>query len=208
MALQRRLWRAVFERASPAGEIGFEHVEAARALCQQTEGDGRKQLPGLDLMRSFGEIRVLRQADLPQGPRNFRLPLAPTGIVELPDGEGIVQTTVEEISQYNESGQFLDWGAVYSAIQNGKRLELRNWRPGEEFQRVGRDHPEKLKELFQKFRIPLWQRRGWPIVVIDDEPIWARQFGPAAGYAARAGSEYGLRVEWKAGAPVDPPTQA
>jgi tRNA(Ile)-lysidine synthase len=196
VALQRRILRAIFDRLGSTGELGFDHVEEARGLCLQDTGDGRKQLPGLDLMRSFGQVRVVRQCDLPSGERNFRLELKPGQEVRLPYGEGIVQTTVEEISQYNERDDSLDWDEIQGAIRGGKCLELRNWRPGEEYQRVGRDRPDKLKELFQKFRIPLWQRRSWPIVVLDDAPIWARSFGPAAGFAARAESKRVLRVVW------------
>jgi tRNA(Ile)-lysidine synthetase-like protein len=171
-------------------------VEAALALCHDREGSARIQLPNLDLLRSFDELRILRREDLPSGDRNFRLPLSAPGITRLPGAPGVVETTLDEITPYNENGLGLDWDLLESAQKAGERLELRNWRPGDEYQRPGRDRPDKLKELFQKFRIPLWQRRSWPIVVLKDEPVWARTFGPAAAYAATAQSKNVLRIDY------------
>jgi tRNA(Ile)-lysidine synthase len=63
-------------------------------------------------------------------------------------------------------------------------LELRNWRPGDQYRPAGRHGPEKIKTLFQESRIPLWERRNWPVIVRGDEIIWVRLFGPAAEYVA------------------------
>jgi tRNA(Ile)-lysidine synthase len=53
---------------------------------------------------------------------------------------------------------------------------------------VGHSGAEKIKSLFQEARVPLWERRHWPIVIMGEEILWARRFGPAAGYAADSGS--------------------
>jgi tRNA(Ile)-lysidine synthase len=66
---------------------------------------------------------------------------------------------------------------------------LRNWRPGDSY--VPRDHSsaEKIKTLFQEYRIPLWERRTWPVVVMGDSILWTRRFGVAAECAATPESE-------------------
>ena len=43
-------------------------------------------------------------------------------------------------------------------------LELRNWRPGDQYQAQGRADAGKIKSLFQEFRVPLWERRNWPVI--------------------------------------------
>src|SRR5581483_11675304 len=58
---------------------------------------------------------------------------------------------------------------------------------------------EKIKTLFQSFRIPLWFRRGWPVVVAastngGDAIVWSRRFGAAAEFAAGAHSRQVLRI--------------
>jgi tRNA(Ile)-lysidine synthase len=64
------------------------------------------------------------------------------------------------------------------------RLLLRNWRPGDRIQAVGRASTEKIKTLFQENRIPLWERRNWPVIVRDESVLWTRQFGAAGDFAA------------------------
>jgi tRNA(Ile)-lysidine synthase len=63
-------------------------------------------------------------------------------------------------------------------------LELRNWRPGDQYWPFGYTGPEKIKLLFQKHKVPLWERRKWPIIVSGETIVWVRRFGPAAEYAA------------------------
>jgi tRNA(Ile)-lysidine synthase len=76
----------------------------------------------------------------------------------------------------------------------GGRLELRNWRPGDQYRRVGRENPEKVKFLFQEARVPLWKRRSWPIITDGEVILWAYRFGAAAEYAATASSRRVLRI--------------
>ena len=49
---------------------------------------------------------------------------------------------------------------------------------------VGLREPQKIKSLFQQARIPLWERRNWPVVVSGECVIWSRRFGPSAEFAA------------------------
>jgi tRNA(Ile)-lysidine synthase len=67
-------------------------------------------------------------------------------------------------------------------------MEVRNWRPGDQYQRAGHAAPEKIKFLFHEARVPLWERRHWPILTRGDVIVWARRFGPAAGFEAYPGS--------------------
>jgi len=76
----------------------------------------------------------------------------------------------------------LDWNRISGP------LEVRNWRPGDQYQPVGHSGAEKIKVLFHQARVPLWERRHWPVVTMGDEILWARRFGAAAGLAASPGS--------------------
>jgi hypothetical protein len=38
--------------------------------------------------------------------------------------------------------------------------------------------------LFQKHKVPSWERQYWPMVVDGETIVWARLFGPALEYAA------------------------
>jgi len=67
-------------------------------------------------------------------------------------------------------------------------LVLRNWRPGDQFHRRGRPAAEKIKTLFQEFRVPLWERRRWPVIARGSSILWTRRFGVARDFAAGPGS--------------------
>jgi tRNA(Ile)-lysidine synthetase-like protein len=63
-------------------------------------------------------------------------------------------------------------------------LLLRNWRPGDQYHPRGRSGSEKIKTLFQEFRVPLWERRTWPVIARGDSILWTRRFGVARDFAA------------------------
>jgi tRNA(Ile)-lysidine synthase len=52
---------------------------------------------------------------------------------------------------------------------------------------VGHSEAEKVKVLFHQARVPLWERRHWPVVTMGEAILWVRRFGPAAGFAANRG---------------------
>jgi len=83
----------------------------------------------------------------------------------------------------------LDWDRISGS------LELRNWRPGDQYRPLGYSGEEKIKLLFQHARIPLWERRSWPVVTSGDAIIWARRFGPAANLAATPQSRVILKIK-------------
>lgn len=204
IGLRRRMMRELLERVKGnLREIDFAHVEAALQLSLEPEGNGRIQVPGLDLMRSFGWLRVIRLEVLKELPeRNFRLPFPFPGEVIVPEGAGSLSSEVDSMCNYNESGGSLDYDRVLAALDVERRLELRNWRPGDSYTRAGATGPEKVKELFQKYRIPLWRRRSWPIVVLGDLPVWVAGFGPAAEFATTPESRTVLRIDWKPSGPA------
>jgi tRNA(Ile)-lysidine synthase len=188
VAVQRRLLRHAIEivRGSLRG-IDFRHVEAIRAMMFTREGSGRIQLPGLDIYRSFDWLRFAPIGYDSRLERDFETPLAVPGLTGVPERLLTIETELARKSPvYNEGGQSLD--PERSESLDGDRcsgtLTLRNWRPGDQYQRRGRSGAEKIKTLFQEFRIPLWERRRWPVIVRGNSILWTRRFGVADEFAA------------------------
>ena len=194
LAVARRLIRRAVERAK--GDllgIGFDHLSGVLDLAASGEGHGRLQIPGLDIFRSFNWLRLAPPGLDNLNNRNYRLPLPVPGVVALPGqwrGQRMVLNTelfenanVTEMlaDVYNEGVVGLDWSRLSGP------LEVRNWRPGDRYQPEGHRGAEKIKVLFHEARVPLWERRHWPVVTMGDEILWARRFGLAAGFAARRG---------------------
>jgi tRNA(Ile)-lysidine synthase len=162
--------------------LDYARIEAILRLATQTEGDGRLQAPGLDVFRSFGQIRISKPVADGLTGRNWRFPLQLPGVTPIPGGPSKVSTLLAEGTGYTEREGDLDADCLAAP------LELRNWRPGDQYLRRGRSHLEKVKTLFQEWRIPLWERRNWPVIVMSDEIVWVKLFGTAAKFAASARS--------------------
>jgi tRNA(Ile)-lysidine synthase len=188
LAAARRVVRHAMERVK--GDllaIGYGHVSAALDMAASTEGDGRIDVPGLAIQRSFDWLRFSPAGPDPPG---YNLEVPVPGTVCVP-GSGLAihlelvaksETLDPPDSVYNKGTGCLDWQFL-----NGS-LNVRNWKPGDRYQPSGDVGEKKLKTLFQQARIPIWERRNWPILMLGSTIVWARRFGPAARFAARAGS--------------------
>ncbi len=193
-AVSRRLVRRAFEIVKgDLRRIEFGHVEQVLQLAEGDEGHGRLQAPGLDIFRSFDWILVARPRGA-QAERGFRLPLPVPGRVRIPGSGAVLYVELEETETpstgygYNTGEWQLDWSRLPGP------LELRDWRPGDRYCPVGAVGEERIKSLFQRARVPLWERRGWPVISCGETIIWARRFGPAAEYAAAHQTRQVLKV--------------
>jgi tRNA(Ile)-lysidine synthase len=171
--------------------IDFGHVVQVLDLASGPEG-GRTQVPGLDICRSFDWVCFA----IPAGPVSYRLPVPVPGVVPVPGAGFAISLELIEKSEtfamsdsvYNDEVGCLDWNRLSGA------LELRNWQPGDRYRPAGASGEEKMTDLFQQARIPLWKRQGWPVLTGCGAVVWARRFGCAAGCAADRESSVVLRV--------------
>ena len=180
VAIVRRMLRRAIEMIrGDLRQIEFRHITGTLALVQEHEGHGRLQIPGVDVFRSMDWLRIARQGHDNQAERNFRIQLMVPGTVVTPGlGVSISTELIALDSRYTRIEDDLDWDKLAG------RLEVRNWRPGDQFVRTGGRGVEKLKILFQEARVPLWNRRHWPIITMGDEIVWAWHFGSAAAFQA------------------------
>ncbi len=189
-AVRRRIVRRGIELIrGNLRQIDFRHIDSVLNICA-LEGDGhaRVQVPGVDVMRSFDWVRFSLP---PSSPRpEFALPLTVPGQVILPSGNAVVALEVIETS-----AEGLD---PHDKLKMGTGdLCVRNWRPGDRFRRVGHSHEQKVKELFHDFRVPLWERRAWPVLTSGDRILWAKDFGVAAEFAAPPAAETAIRISYR-----------
>ena len=183
LAAARRLVRRAMEtvRGDLRG-VDFSHVNGVLDLAAGTEGHGRIMTPGLDIMRSFEWLRFSRPEVVE---RDYCLTVTIPGVFR-PPGEmpSIALELIENKndtksfdSVYNKEMACVDWDRLSGS------LSLRNWRPGDQYQPLGSASQQKVKTLFQDFRIPLWERRHWPVLIAGESIVWARRFGPASRFA-------------------------
>ena len=145
---------------------------------RRRRGRGRRG-SGVDVMRSFHWVRF---ANLEPGPgeRDFSFPAAPPAAVAIPGSNLEVVLKIEANPHDTLRTSVIDWGRIAG---NAGELAIRNWRPGDRLVPVGHSQEQKVKSLFNEWRVPLWDRRNWPILCLGDKVVWTRQFGAAAQFA-------------------------
>ncbi len=172
IALARRMVRRAIQRVKgDLLRIEFEHVERVLNLGR---GHDRVILPGVDIMSSFEWIRFGHLRSYPAEPRNWQYAVSTESSIEIPGGQVVSISLNEPPCRYNE---------VVSKVllpTLNEPLILRNWRPGDQFRIAAHAEPTNIKVLFQRFRIPLWERRNWPVLETPAGIKWSGEFGSAS----------------------------
>ena len=212
LAVQRRLVRRVL--AGVRGNlrsIDFEHIQAILAMAGSVQGHDRILVPGCDVMRSFAKLRFRKPSSPTEEKRHYREMVEPGRLCKLPFCAGYV--CLERATQAasicaNFKGEQAVAGNFNTEIADIdedalperpslRPLFVRNWEPGDDMQRAGHRTAEKVKSLFQEFRVLLWERKHWPVMVSGEEIVWVRKFGSASKFAASAGSRRVLRIAYR-----------
>lgn len=206
-AVQRRIIRkAICAVKGDLRSIDLGHVDAVVAVCQSVHGHDRVVIPGVDALRSFGTLLLTRPGELNSGPRNYQIEISCNETLNLPCGAGDIELSLlnsddQNCVNFNKDSQSLreivelDFTALFGESKD-IRLEIRNWRPGDEILRPGHQNPEKIKSLFQQYQVALWQRRHWPVAVVLDKIVWARGFGAASSYMGKPESRQAVRLSF------------
>ncbi len=193
LAAARRLVRHAIQLASGGHcSSDFRHIARVLALAAGNQGTGRTQLPKIEVRRSFDWLYFASAA--PAVAYSVRPAVSGTTLVpgtawaislELLENR---ETTRFADNVYNEQVGCLDWNRLSGP------LELRSWRPGDQYQPVGIPAAKKIKTLFQQARIPVWERAQWPVLTDAESIVWVRRFGTAAGVTAGIESSRVLAV--------------
>ena len=190
-AARRLVRRAIEQVKGDLRTVGFDHVEAVLALAADPEG-GHADLPGVAVCRSFDWVRF----SFPETTCEWRVTVPIPGSVAVPGTE--LSISLEIVDKMETSGPSDCVYNIEMGCLDWKRLPgfatLRNWQPGDRYQPMGASGESKLKDLFQRARIPVWERSGWPILETDAQIVWSRRFGAAAWCAAGPDTPVVLRV--------------
>jgi tRNA(Ile)-lysidine synthase len=199
-AVARRVIRQAIEAAKgDLRQIDFAHVERVLEMARSRDGHDRVQLPGLDVFRSFESIRLAPAGATSGSACDYSLLIEAPGWVEHPGSHARITLQVLEKTEFEQPCvtvvNELDWQRFTITDGALPSLELRNWRPGDQYRPAGQSKPQKLKFMFQEARIPLWERRDWPIITYNGTIVWTQRFGAAAEFAANPFTRVVLRVE-------------
>ena len=68
-----------------------------------------------------------------------------------------------------------------------RRLTARPWHAGDRMKPAGAESPRRIKRLLREAGIDAAARRGWPVVLADDEIVWVPGVGRALAATVRPG---------------------
>lgn len=190
-AAARRLIRKAMELVKGGLRgLEFEHVDAVLSLAWSNEGSGQVTAPGVQVCRSLDWLRLAPPGQHSR-PESFRILVPGPGSYCTPLGIQIRVSFCQpgQMPGAPDGCAWLDYERLVFP------LELRNWMPGDRYQPAGQRTTIRLKELFQRARVPLWERAKWPIMVSGGEVVWAWRFGPSARHLAQPGCQLAVRIE-------------
>jgi tRNA(Ile)-lysidine synthase len=196
VAVARRLIRRAMDRTKgDLRGIDFHHIDEVLSLARQPSGSGTVQGHGIEIRRSFDQLRLARTG-CDSGAAAYRFEAPVPGSVRIPGTSSLISLEVVEKPEtsalsdyvYNSGMSCLDWGRVTGS------LVVRSWMPGDRFSRSDGSGPQKLKTLFHLARIPVWDRRNWPVLADGTSVVWTRRFGAAAHVVPGEDTRMILRV--------------
>jgi tRNA(Ile)-lysidine synthase len=206
--LTERLIRRLYEEVrGDRKELTARHVEQVIRLAAESTSGHQIDLPGnISVSRDFGDLSFAKVSGgrVRSDGRNGRTQgKAYQYIVSLPDRGGVL-VSIPEIGM-GLSLKVIDWPLPESDTKrDGQALDadllrtaliLRNWRPGDTYQPLGRSRPRKLKQMFSAGRIPHRDRAHWPVLECGGKVVWTRGMPVAADFSAQGATRVGVLIE-------------
>jgi len=194
-ALARRVLRQMIlaTRGSLQG-ITHRHIEALYRLATEAQSGRCLALPGNLLARREFEWLALGPSAGGGENADFAYSIEVPAAVKVPQLGVSVRLKIvgpEEIGRaYNSKSA----GGFVDPLKLAGGLVLRNWRAGDRFRPQGCRSFLKLKELFRQRRIPVEQRKHWPVLESGNEIVWVRGFPVAASVALSPASQQAIVI--------------
>ena len=187
----------------PTHSFTYVQIESLRRLAHEGQSGRRILLAGgLEAIKEFDWLVVTgtpgraQRAAREGFARTIQLPAE----VVIPELEirlrfrlaDLADARLPEEAYTRVSQVWLEAGALAAP------LTLRSWRPGDRICLAGSRQSVRLKQLFQRRRVPLEQRRYWPVLESARGIIWARGFEARPSAAAESCRHLMIVVEDRA----------
>lgn len=191
-AIARRILRQMVAEvvqggAQAHGPVAISHAEMEDLRRLAAEGQSGKRLvlgAGAEVRKEFEWLvisgRQLEGRPPSRSASGFRYRIRPPAAVVIPrlrlrlrfSFADKVGANVAEAEYNGTEGVWLD------SLSPAAPLILRSWRAGDCYHAFANTNPVKLKELFQRRRIPAAERAWWPVLECAGTIVWIRGFTP------------------------------
>ncbi len=174
--------------------VTYTHLEALLRFASQAQSGRILPLPGRLVARKEFEWLILG----PQSPLvadgEFSYPVEVPGRLSVPQLGLSFRFEVVGLEETDEKAYNQVQTASLDLLKLPGKLRLRSWRAGDRFWPLGSRKLLRLKELFREHKIPLAQRKLWPVLESGKEIVWVRGFPPANLAAAMPDSKRILKI--------------
>lgn len=157
--------------------ITFNHIEALRRFATEAQSGRKLDLPGGWEARKEFDWFILGPASTAGEEEGYCHPVSVPGEVAVPQLGLSFRFEIIEPSGHPKAYNDSEKVGLDPQKMSGQ-LVLRNWRTGDRFRIAGSQRPRNLKIYFTRRKIPVAQRKLWPVLACGEEIIWARDFTP------------------------------
>jgi tRNA(Ile)-lysidine synthase len=205
VAVASRMVRGVIEELrGNCTRIEAQHVREVLRLATEPASGHSLDLPGVVVERNFewlwfrptevtGEQRLRAQSNQQEFSYAVRLGGPGTHIaVAVPEIRRRLVLKVIDCLELQRETKLR--GALDRDLLNSP-LVVRNWRPGDSFQPLDCRHVIKMKQLLREKRVPVCERKRWPVLACGDAVVWARELSTSADFAVSDRSRAGVLIQ-------------
>ena len=191
LAIARRVLRlmaaeAIHGATATSGPVAISHTEMENLRRLAVGPGGRRAIlrAGAEAWKEFEWLVIgrtstgARPCPDAKGP-GFSYPLRPPTTIDVPGLALRLSFSFADETGANEPEEeytVKSESVWLGSVNPGAPLTLRSWRAGDRIHPVGHTRPVKLKELFQRRRIPVQERLWWPVLDFGGDIVWARGF--------------------------------
>jgi len=188
-AIARRVLRQmIFSVRGSARGVTYAHLEAVLRFARQAQSGRSLALPGGVVARMEFDWLVVGPKPQARADGEFSYAVVAPGQVAVSQLGLTFRFEIVGPEALEKSYNWCEKAGLDPQKLSGE-LVLRNWHAGDCFRPLGSRKTWKLKELFQSQRIPVAQRKLWPVLESGTEIVWVRGFPPASPAAAVPGSK-------------------
>ena len=173
--------------------VAYTHLEALLRFATQAQSGRSLVLPGgIEALKEFDWL-ILAPGPQAHVDGEFAYSVKAPGEVSVPLLGRTFRFEILEPEGRQKAYNRSEKAGLDPRKLSGELL-FRNWHAGDRFRPLGSRKLSKLKELFRQHKIPLAQRKLWPVLESGKEIVWVRGFPPASLVAATTRSKQVLII--------------
>lgn len=167
----------------------YGDIESVRHLAREAQSGKRLLVGAIEVRKEFDWLVMSRLSGATRPPEaaGFTHEIKPPAEVSIPELDLLLRFRMTDKLDANLPQQEYTGLVWLDAVDSRGPLILRNFRPGDRVTLSAHDKPTKMKEIFQRRRVPWQQRSYWPVLELNGRIIWTRGWAVPVGFSGDSG---------------------